>query len=63
VPVTLIIGQDSVFLKRRFPQQIKSRLSIPYETHEGGHMFPLEHPKSVSQQVLTVIEQQLSKQK
>ena len=60
VPVTLIIGEDSVFLKRRFPQQIKSRLAIPYVTHAGGHMFPLEHPESVSQQVLALIEKQLS---
>ena len=63
VPVTLIIGQDSIFLKRRFPQQITSRLGIPYETHEGGHMFPLEHPASVASQVLALIEQQLSEQK
>lgn len=59
LPVTLIIGQDSIFLKRRFPQQIKSRLGIPYTTHVGGHMFPLEHPESVSRQVLDLIEQQL----
>ena len=58
-PVTLIIGEDSIFLKRHFPQQIQSRLGIPYVTHAGGHMFPLEHPESVSQQVLTLIEQQL----
>ena len=60
-PVTLIIGEDSLFLKRRFPQQVKSRLGIPYETHTGGHMFPLEHPKSVALQVLTLIQHQLSK--
>ena len=60
VPVTLIIGEDSIFLKRRFPQQIKSRLRIPYITHAGGHMFPLEHPESVSEQVLTLIKKQLS---
>lgn len=59
-PVTLIIGEDSLFLKRRFPQQVKSRLGIPYQTHAGGHMFPLEQPESVAQQVLTVIKQQLS---
>ncbi|MGO1490821.1 MAG: alpha/beta fold hydrolase [Psychrobacter sp.] len=60
VPVTLIIGEDSLFLKRRFPQQVKSRLGIPFKTHVGGHMFPLEHPDSVSRQVLSLIEQQLS---
>ena len=52
VPVTLIIGKDSIFLKRRFPQQIQSRLRIHYITHAGGHMFPLEYPESVAQQVL-----------
>lgn len=60
VPVTLIIGKDSIFLKRRFPQQIQSRLRIHYITHAGGHMFPLEYPESVAQQVLKLIEQQLS---
>ncbi len=59
-PVTLIIGEDSLFLKRRFPQQVKSRLGIPYETHAGGHMFPLEHPKSVALQVLKLIEKQIT---
>ncbi len=58
-PVTLIIGEDSIFLKRRFPQQIKSRLGIDYQTHKGGHMFPLEHPESVAEQVLALIAQQV----
>ena len=59
-PVTLVIGEDSIFLKRRFPQQIKSRLGIDYQTHAGGHMFPLEYPESVAQQVLALIAQQAS---
>ena len=58
-PVTLIIGKESVFFKSRFPQKINSRLNIPYETHTGGHMFPLEHPESVSLQVLALIKKQL----
>jgi pimeloyl-ACP methyl ester carboxylesterase len=58
-PVTLIIGEESLFLKRKFPQQIKARLGINYQTHEGGHMFPLEHPDSVSADVLDLIKQQL----
>ena len=57
--VTLIIGKESVFLKSHFPQKIQSRLNIPYETHTGGHMFPLEHPESVSLQVLDLIKKQL----
>ncbi len=60
-PVTLIIGKESLFLKRQFPQQVKARLDIDYETHKGGHMFPLEYPDSVSALVLQVIEHQLSK--
>ena len=59
-PVTLIIGENSLFLRRRFPQQVKSRLGIPYETHAGGHMFPLEHPKSVAVQVLKLIQKQMA---
>ena len=59
-PVTLVIGEDSFFLKRKFPQQIKARLGISYETHQGGHMFPLEYPESVSTKVLELIEQQLA---
>ena len=61
VPVTLIIGEDSIFLKRHFPQQVQARLGVPYTTHAGGHMFPLEYPDSVSLQVLSLIEQQLLK--
>jgi pimeloyl-ACP methyl ester carboxylesterase len=57
--VTLIIGEDSVFFKRKFPQKIKARLGINYQTHKGGHMFPLEHPESVAAQVLQLIAQQL----
>ena len=58
-PTTLVIGEESLFLKRQFPQQIQKRLSIPYRTHQGGHMFVLEHPESVSALVLTLIAQQL----
>lgn len=59
-PVKLIIGQESIFLKRKFPQKIKARLGIDFQTHSGGHMFPLEYPESVSALVLEVIVQQLS---
>ena len=59
-PAQLIIGEESIFLKRKFPQQVKARLGIDFQTHAGGHMFPLEHPESVSALVLDIIEQQLS---
>lgn len=59
-PVSLIIGEDSIFLKRKFPQQVKARLGINYQTHQGGHMFPLEYPDSVSALVLDTLEAQLT---
>lgn len=57
-PVTLIIGEDSVFYKQKFPQKVNARLGIHFETHPGGHMFPLEHPKSVSKRVLEILAAQ-----
>jgi len=59
-PVTLIIGEESLFLKRQFPQQINQRLGIHFETHAGGHMFPLEHPDAVGDRVLSIIAKQLA---
>lgn len=58
VPVTLIIGEDSQFLHRQFPQKIQARLKIPFVLHKGGHMFPLEYPESVAQMVLSLYEKQ-----
>lgn len=58
VPVTLVIGTDSLFLKHRFPQKINRRLGIPFVTHQGGHMFPLEHPESVVELVQSLIVKQ-----
>lgn len=51
-PVTLIIGSDSQFMRQKFPHKIKSRLKIPFVSHQGGHMFPLEYPESVANKVL-----------
>ena len=56
VPATLIVGNDSLFQKRGFPAKIERRLSIPYVTHDGEHMFPLEYPDSVADLVLRVID-------
>ncbi len=56
--VTLLIGEDSQFQQRRFPQKILKRLSIPYKLHPGGHMFPLEHPDSVAKLIIDTVMQQ-----
>lgn len=54
-PVKLIIGEESSFLKRHFPQQINARLGIDFETHPGGHMFPLEYPDAVAKRVKALL--------
>lgn len=55
LPVTLVIGKDSQFLKRGFPQRVKRSLGIDYVLADGGHMFPLEHPVEVAQLVKSLI--------
>ncbi|MFE1635356.1 alpha/beta fold hydrolase, partial [Acinetobacter baumannii] len=44
MPVHLVVGKESAFLKRGFPQMAKRKMGIPFSVVEGGHMFPLEHP-------------------
>ncbi len=59
VPVSFIIGADSLFLKYKFPQKVKKRLDIAFQIHQGGHMFPLEYPESVAQKVMDIIAEQV----
>ncbi len=47
VPVDLVVGDQSAFLKQKFPQTAKRKLGIPFTITPGGHMFPLEHPAAV----------------
>lgn len=49
VAVHLIVGDQSAFLKRGFPQAAQKKLGIGFSVTEGGHMFPLEHPEQVVQ--------------
>lgn len=58
LPVTLVIGTESKFMEHKFPHKIRSRLKIPFVNHQGGHMFPLEHPKSVAKLVLELYTKQ-----
>ena len=51
VPVRLIIADDGIFMQRQFPQKIQRRLGIPFETFQGGHMFPLEQPDAVAKRL------------
>lgn len=56
MPSILVVGQDSQFLKRGFPQRVKRSLGIEYLVAEGGHMFPLEHPIEVAALVKSLIK-------
>lgn len=56
VPVRLVVGSDSPFLKRKLPQSIEKKFAVPYTVTLGGHMFPLEHPV----EVVALIKQMLA---
>ena len=58
VPVKLIIAEEGIFIKRKFPQKINKRLGIDYEIYPGSHMFPLEQPEQVASLVKQLIQQQ-----
>lgn len=44
MPVDLVVGHDSQFVKGGFPPKIQKKFGIPYSVMQGGHMFPLEYP-------------------
>ena len=55
VPVHLVVGRDSVFLKEKLPQVAKRKLGIPFSIVNGGHMFPLEHPTETVEKIRSLI--------
>ncbi|MEQ1309967.1 MULTISPECIES: alpha/beta hydrolase [Acinetobacter] len=55
VPVHLVVGRDSVFLKEKLPQVAKRKLGIPFSVVNGGHMFPLEHPTETVEKIRSLI--------
>ena len=57
VPAKQIIGKDSLFIKRGFPQLVKQRMGIDFEVHKGGHMFPLEYPDSTVARIKALIKE------
>lgn len=61
MPVHLVVGEQSVFLKRGFPQIANKKLAIPFTITPGGHMFPLELPVEVVTLVKTLIQAQAKK--
>ena len=56
VPVHLVVGSDSVFLKNKFPQIAQKKLGIPFSIMDGGHMFPLEHPSETVEKIKRLID-------
>lgn len=55
VPAQLIVASKGPFLARRFPQQVQKKFGIPFSVFEGGHMFPLEHPVELADQLKQII--------
>lgn len=58
VPVTQIVGEDSIFYQRGFPQITKERMGINFDVQKGGHMFPLEYPDNTVAKIKAIIRQQ-----
>ncbi|AWL28427.1 alpha/beta hydrolase [Acinetobacter defluvii] len=56
VSAQLVVGSESPFLTRKFPQTIQKKLGIPFTVTQGGHMFPLEHPVEVVQLIQDLIQ-------
>ena len=61
MPVHLVVGDTSPFLKRQFPQIAQKKLGIPFTITQGGHMFPLERPQAVAELVKDLIIHQTAK--
>ncbi|WP_326518357.1 alpha/beta fold hydrolase [Acinetobacter sp. CAAS 2-6] len=57
MPAHLVVGQESIFLQRKFPQMVEKKWDIPFSITPGGHMFPLEHPVEVAQLIKQLIRQ------
>ena len=55
VPVNLVVGSDSVFLKEKFPPVANRKLGIPFSIEQGGHMFPLEHPVETAEKIKNLV--------
>lgn len=56
VPTFMLMGQESIFTQRGFPQIAQRDFAIEYQLTKGGHMFPLEHPLEVAELIHTHIQ-------
>ncbi|OTG81686.1 alpha/beta fold hydrolase [Acinetobacter sp. ANC 4648] len=59
LPIHLVVGDESPFLKKKFPQMTEKKLGIPFTVTKGGHMFPLEHPQAVAQLIKQRLKNEL----
>ena len=57
VPMHLVVGDQSEFLKHGFPQVAKKKVGIPFSVVAGGHMFPLERPEATVELIKQLIQQ------
>ena len=56
-PARLVVGEDSLFYKRGFPQRLERQLKIGCHVSRGGHMFPLERPEQTAIMIKGIIRQ------
>lgn len=59
VPTFMLMGKDSIFTQRGFPQIAQRDFAIDYHITDGGHMFPLEYPLQVAELIHQQIQSQL----
>lgn len=58
LPMHVVVGEESIFHKKRFPTLIQKKFGIPFTVTPGGHMFPLEHPVMVADLIKQLILKQ-----
>ena len=55
MPVDMLIGRDSPFIKHIDRQKLRKKLAIEYHLSQGGHMFPLQYPQQTAAQIKALI--------
>lgn len=56
-PAAVMVGKKSEFAKTGFPERFARQQPVKLVYTEGGHMFPLERPIEVANEVRTLLQQ------
>ncbi|MBA1146809.1 alpha/beta hydrolase [Ectothiorhodospiraceae bacterium WFHF3C12] len=60
VPGAIVLGRESIVTRPGDTRRLARRQELRISEHEGGHMFPLEHPESAAAHVEQVVESLLA---